>query len=55
MDNKKITVFKKVSWVHAGRKYSGTVRLVMGNHVVVKGKDGGEYIVQKKELEVDKQ
>lgn len=46
MANPRITIFKKVKWKHAGKDLSGTVRLVMGDHVLVKCPDG-EYIVRK--------
>jgi hypothetical protein len=45
----KITVFKKVYWKHAGKNYSGTVRLIMGSHVLIKTPNG-EYLVRKSEL-----
>jgi hypothetical protein len=49
MKNEKITVFKHVYWKHAGQKLSGKVRLLMGDHVLVKTATG-EYVVLKDAL-----
>jgi len=45
----KITIFKKVYWKHAGQKLSGNVRMIMGDHVLVKSING-EYVVLKDKL-----
>jgi len=46
MAGKKITIFKKVYWKAAGRDMTGKVKMIMADHVVVKGDDGSDYIVR---------
>jgi hypothetical protein len=52
MPREKIAVFKKVYWKHAGQQLSGKVRMIMGDHVLVKS-DAGEYVVLKEKLSLN--
>jgi hypothetical protein len=52
MPREKIAVFKKVYWKHAGQRLSGKVRMIMGDHVLVKS-DVGEYVVLKEKLSLN--
>lgn len=42
----KITIFKTVYWVAAGKQMSGKVKQIMSDHALVRAQDG-DYIVRK--------